>query len=164
MSESNFDDVVFFKKSTIKILKEEFNKLKEDIENNKEFYENCLKNEFQKNSKLKKILNDISNNLFYFITDSENQLLYIEKITKKNKKLEVEIEKLNNKNVLLEEELFKKEKRIDIVIEEINNKNKLLEKEIYNKENIINNIIFAFIYIILFVIFNTIFIYYINNK
>jgi hypothetical protein len=87
MTEIDFDNIICFKKKNIKKLRYEFDQLKNDIELNKEFYENCLKIEFEKNHKLKNLIKDISKNLSTFILDSENQLIYIQKISIENKSL-----------------------------------------------------------------------------
>jgi len=87
MAEIDFDNIIYLKKKNIKKLRYEFDQLKNDIELNKEFYENCLKIEFEKNHKLKNLIKDISKNLSTFILDSENQLIYIQKISIENKSL-----------------------------------------------------------------------------
>jgi hypothetical protein len=90
MSEFNAKSIVLFKRSTIKKLKNEFQLLKTDIIENKDLYENCLKIELEKNAKLRNLIKDISSNLSIFILDSENQLIYIEKLLKENKLLSLE--------------------------------------------------------------------------
>jgi len=87
MTEIDFENIICFKKTNIKKLRYEFDQLKNDIELNKDFYENCLKIEFEKNHKLKNLIKDISKNLSNFILDSENQLIYIQKISIENKSL-----------------------------------------------------------------------------
>jgi len=87
MSEISIDNIICYKKSTIKKLRHEFSQLKDDIIENKDLYEDCLKRELNKNVKLKDLIKDISSNLSLFILDSENQLIYIEKLSKENKSL-----------------------------------------------------------------------------
>lgn len=94
MTDFNPKSIIVFKRSTIKKLRNEFELLKTDIIENKETYENCLKLELEKNKKLKDLIRNISNNLSMFILDSENQLIYINKLLIDNQILKEENNKL----------------------------------------------------------------------
>jgi len=101
MSEINTEKIIWYKKSTIKKLRHEFSQLKDDIIENKDLYEDCLKKELDKNAKLRNLIKDISSNLSLFILDSENQLIYIENLSKENKSLIDNNKLLTNENQIL---------------------------------------------------------------